>query len=141
MFDYIYPFAFITKQPKFEFEDEIRLMKVNHRFTEKHTEMVACENEEHDNPNCGCLVKYYKIPLFKKEEGKVELIISEIQFGPNLSDKDYQQQKNEIEKIFTTTKINGDYEMPTFSKSTIPKEEYSKAIEKHLQNKMQLTPS
>lgn len=67
------------------------------------------------------------------KKNKVELIISEIQFGPNLSDEEYLQQKNEIEKIFTETKINGDYPIPVFSKSAISSEVYNKAIQKHQQ--------
>lgn len=133
----IIPFAYVTKKKEFEFENEIRLVKINYSsfpiFQKKHTEMVSCDNEEHNEDNCNCLVKYFKVPLFKKEEGKVELIISEIQFGPNLSDEDYQEQKNEIEKIFTETKINGAYPIPVFSKSEISREEYNKAIEKHKQ--------
>jgi len=128
--DYIYPFAYMTKKPKFEFENELRLFKANHWFNEKHTEMVACDKHDDD---CDCEVKYYKVPLFKKEEGKVELVISEIQFGPNLSDYDYEKQKNEIENIFRETKINGDYPIPFFSRSTISETSYNEAIERHKQ--------
>jgi len=63
----------------------------------------------------------------------VELIITEIQFGPNLSDCEYEQQKNEIENIFRETKINGDYPIPVFSRSTISETSYNEAIERHKQ--------
>lgn len=129
--DCIFPFAFITKQTKFEFENEIRLFKAKH-WSNK--DMAVCE--EHGDENCNCLVKYYEVPLFRKEEGKIKLIISEIQFGPNLTDSEYEQRKNEIEKIFTETKINGDYPIPVFSKSTIIKASYNSAVKKHSQENL-----
>jgi len=130
--DCIIPFAFVTKQPGFKVENEIRLLKINYQSfcTIPHTEMVACD--KHDD-ECNCKVKYYKVPLFKKEDGKVELIITEIQFGPNLSDYEYEQQKNEIENIFREAKINGDYPIPVFSRSTISETSYNEAIERHKQ--------
>jgi len=138
MLDSIIPFSYVTKKTEFEFENEIRLLKVNYpSFCNRpHTEMITCENEEHDIDKCDCEVKYYKVPLFRKEEGKVELIITEIQFGLNLSDEEYQQQKTEIEKIFRETKINGEYQIPVFSKSMISETMYNDAIEKHRQKQI-----